>query len=304
MRVYLVSSGENGWKQSSLSWMLDCYAQSLGSVPLAAQHKHPLRMLFSYHYFRDADLGALLANPPALGLDIFADSGAYSAWTTGHPITVPEYAAWLEKWGDRLTCAAALDVIGDAAESHKQTTELRKIVAQSHPKLPLLPVFHANDEGGFYWLEKYLDEGYEYIGIAPNAFRFTGTQGLMGHWLDKCFKLARPTTRYHGLGMTTWKHLLRFPLYSVDSTTWANFARYGATTLMDSPRAHLQHIILRLGGADVLKHHELVRRYGLTARTAEPVEANGVPLTAAAMTSWREVEVFLTRYHSAKRGKS
>jgi hypothetical protein len=300
LRVYLVSSGEEGWQQTSLTWMLRCFADAESRVSLESQHKFPLRMLFSYHYFRDANLESLLASKKREDLDIFADSGAYSAWTTGHPITVPEYAAWLEKWGDRLTCAAALDVIGDAEGSYKQTTELVKIVRQSHPKLPILPVFHANDTGGFYWLERYIAEGYDYIGIAPNAFRFNGQNGLVGPWLQRCMELAQPTTRYHGLGMTTWKHLTRFPLYSVDSTTWTNFARYGATNLMDSPRGRLQHVILR-EPPDRLRYRDLLTRYGLNVANSAPDEENMERLTAAAMVSWREAEVFLTRLNTRRK---
>jgi hypothetical protein len=283
--------------------MLRCFADAESRVALEAQHKFPLRMLFSYHYFREANLDALLASKKREDLDIFADSGAYSAWTTGHPITIPEYAAWLEKWGDRLTCAAALDVIGDAEGSYKQTTELVKIVRQSHPKLPILPVFHANDTGGFYWLEKYVGEGFDYIGIAPNAFRFNGQNGLVGPWLERCLELAGPTTRYHGLGMTTWKHLTRFPqLYSVDSTTWTNFARYGATNLMDSPRGRLQHVILR-EPTDRLRYRDLLARYGLSVAESAPDNDNMEKLTAAAMVSWREAEVFLTRLKGARSKK-
>jgi hypothetical protein len=71
-----------------------------------------LRLLVSYHYHRDTDLAALVGE---LGgdVDLFADSGAYSAATTGATIHLADYAAWLRHWAPLLTVQSALDVIGD-----------------------------------------------------------------------------------------------------------------------------------------------------------------------------------------------
>jgi hypothetical protein len=79
-----------------------------------------LRLLVSYHYHRSTDLADLVAG---LGgdVDLFADSGAYSAATSGATIRLPDYAAWLHQWAPLFTVQAGLDIIGDHEATARNT---------------------------------------------------------------------------------------------------------------------------------------------------------------------------------------
>src|SRR3984893_7396349 len=98
-----------------------------------------VRLLLSYHYFGSVDLCELVNNY-AGKVEVFADSGAFSALTTGAVIKFADYAAWLRQWGSLLTVKSSLDVIGDAAESRVNFERLREA------GLPVIPVFHVGSD--------------------------------------------------------------------------------------------------------------------------------------------------------------
>lgn len=250
--------------------------------------KKPLRLLLSYHYFRDDDIGKLIAECfHGTQLDLFADSGAYSAYTTGTRITVQEYAEWLRKWGHLFTCAAALDVIGSAKDSYEQTGLLRNMV---DPKLPIIPIFHSNDEadgekGQWNWLTRYLDDGYDYIGISPTGNIYSSPKWLQA-WLARCFKMARPGVRYHGFGVTGWKVLLSFPWYSVDSSSWTAGFRFASLQLFDEQRGRMEKIDMRQKG-ELLKFSKLLGAYGVRPTQAGNKDYDRDLLVGACVDSWR-----------------
>lgn len=260
---------------------------------VAEQGVRPLRILFSYHYYKDEDLDRCM-NEALKGIpcDVFADSGAFSAWTTGHPITVQEYADWLAKWGHYFTCAAALDVIGDAVGSFKQTEELRKLV---DPKLNILPVFHSNDEGGFKWLQAYFDAGYDYIGISPTGAIY-GNPKLMHAWLTKCFQMRPAHVKYHGFGVTGWKVLKAFPWYSVDSSSWTSGFRYATLGLFDDKRGEWVKIAMR-SPKELLAAAGVFKAYGLRPSEVRADSYDRDKLCGACVISWQRAEAWLERWH-------
>ena len=69
-------------------------------MSLQPEHEQPARILISYWYCKDLNMSAfvdrLRAHAAPYGLDIFADSGAFTAWTQGVSITPHEYAEWLD----------------------------------------------------------------------------------------------------------------------------------------------------------------------------------------------------------------
>lgn len=62
---------------------------------MTATDSQPPKFLLSYHYFKSEDLDALVEQMPVRPM-LFADSGAYSAYSQGAVIDIKEYAAWLK----------------------------------------------------------------------------------------------------------------------------------------------------------------------------------------------------------------
>jgi hypothetical protein len=84
----------------------------------------PPKFLLSYWFGRKLDLDQLVEGMPTKPM-LFADSGAYSAWTRGATIDRKDYAAWLKRWQHLITTAVNLDVIRDVDATHaNQTSDL------------------------------------------------------------------------------------------------------------------------------------------------------------------------------------
>ena len=156
--------------------------------------------------------------------DIFLDSGAFSAFTKGVEIDIHEYIRFLKEWRSRITCYANLDVIGDA----EGTLENQRIMESEG--LSPIPCFHQGEDYSF--LKDYV-AGYEYIalgGLAGN--RFSRTEVL--RHLDECFDViccsasGLPQVKVHGFGLTSLPAMVRYPWYSVDSTSWVITSRMGS----------------------------------------------------------------------------
>jgi|GEM_PF-2553083 len=169
----------------------------------------------------------------------FVDSGAFTLSKTaekyaqehgGDPSAfydTPEFWNHMEKYIEflrnpsiQMNSYANLDAIGNAEISWRNLEHMEK------QGLSPVPVFHCPDD--FKWLKRMLDKGYEYIGIGGLTQRRQSEECMS--WLDECFSLIcdtpdrTPRVKVHGFGMTSIRLMLRYPWYSVDSTTW----RYGA----------------------------------------------------------------------------
>lgn len=156
-------------------------------------------------------------------VDLFLDSGAFSAWSQGGEIDIQEYIAFIKKHEQDLEVYANLDVIGDAEGTWKN----QKIMEDAG--LNPLPVYHYGAPEK--WLTRYLKAGYDYIalgGMVPI------TTGQLQQWLDRIFsdyltdESGMPVIRVHGFGLTSLRLMLRYPWYSVDSTSWVMTGRMGS----------------------------------------------------------------------------
>lgn len=155
-------------------------------------------------------------------VNIFLDSGAFSALTQGIEIDIQEYIDFIKKYEKHLEVYAVLDVIGDPKATFANQIIMER--AGLHP----LPCFHHGED--ISWLKKYLDRGHDYIALGgmvpvPNKDLFS--------WLDWLFSdqltdpSGMPTVKVHGFGMTSFDLMLRYPWYSVDSTSWIITGRNG-----------------------------------------------------------------------------
>lgn len=191
----------------------------------ADEHNMKLRILLSYHYYKDTDLDALFAKyftPPYP--DVFADSGGFSAMTQGVTIDIQQYAAWVKRYKHLFAVYANLDVIGnpDATWRNQQVLE--------DTGLTPLPVFHTGTD--FKWLEHYI-ERYPYMALGGMVPYMKFPKKIMP-WLIQCFRLAEEETVFHGFGATAWKVVSALPWYSVDSSSWGQGFRFGQVPLFDS----------------------------------------------------------------------
>lgn len=185
-------------------------------------------LLESYHYIGKGDRMADAIR--RYGDKIFLDSGAFSMHTQGITVDLESYADFIVKNSDIIEVASNLDVIGEGNEegTYKNQKTLESLLQKRNSPLSIQPVHHARDKDE--WLQRYLDEGYEYIflgGMVPESTEYLRT------WLDRMWGkyLTNPDgsakVKVHGFGLTTLELMIRYPWYSVDSTSWVLASRFG-----------------------------------------------------------------------------
>jgi hypothetical protein len=165
-------------------------------------------------------------------LKFFAKDGIYNRYdkATFAYTDTPEFKKYLEDYiqfllenKDYLDLYVTLDIIGNP----EKTWEIQKYI-ESFGLNPL-PVFHYGED--FKWLEQYVNE-YEYIGIGG-----LGQDISKSKWIpnfgDPCFEMIcdtperTPKIKVHGFAITSPDILIRYPFYSIDSTSWVMYGKYG-----------------------------------------------------------------------------
>lgn len=233
------------------------------------------RFLASFHYHARTDLAQIAASAAGAPVQVFADSGAWSAYTKGVQPNLADYAAWLADWSGLITAAANLDVIGDPAATRANQAALEE---RGHA---VLPVFHA----GSPWAElEALCARYDYIalgGMVPYA-RHKRQDELM-RWLVHAFKIGREAgVRFHGFGQTNRATLGALPFYSVDSSSWSG-VRHGWVYLWDARAAKMRLVPLGEGKAALVsgsarRYADLIREHHADpAALADPLFARTAP---------------------------
>lgn len=176
------------------------------------------KRLHSYYHL-NITKGILMKNKQ---VDLFLDSGAFSAFTQNIEIDINEYINFIKQHKEVVSFYANLDVIGDAKATYRN-----QLVMESKGISPL-PVFHQGEDETY--LKRYLKRGYPYICIGGLV---GGTSSSLIPWLDHIFReylcdeKGYPKVKVHGFGLTSLKLMLRYPWYSVDSTSWVMTSRMG-----------------------------------------------------------------------------
>lgn len=145
-------------------------------------------------------------------MNLFLDSGAFSAWTKKTEINLDEYMQFIKDHKKALTVYANLDVIGDP-----EGTWVNQKIMEDNGLKPI-PIFHMGSSDKY--LKKCMD--YEYFALGAMAKQSSSNRV---DFLDDVFKKIGdkdgiPTRKLHGLGMTSFDLMKRYPFYSVDSTSW------------------------------------------------------------------------------------
>lgn len=187
---------------------LDNHVADLYSALRAGGCRH---LMLSYHYRRHFGPNQL-KRYRRLGLHIFLDSGAYSAWTQGIEIDLGEYMRFIVD--NRIGKYINLDVVGDPEQTY---TNMKRMEAAG---LSPVPVFHMGSD--FKYLDRMVYEGYEYICLGGTVGAHTNTKI---EFMDKVFR-DYPDLFFHGLGINDKKLMDKYPWFSVDATTWLIGRKY------------------------------------------------------------------------------
>lgn len=181
-------------------------------------------------YFKPKDTQHTIDEMTGPGKSVFVDSGAFTAFTQAKPIDIDAYIELIKKNKDRAIFAN-LDVIGNA----EATLKNQKYIESKG--VEVIPAFHYNSD--MKYLHYYL-ENYDYIalgGLVPLA----KTKPVLKNWLNKCFKEIVPyikskNIKVHGFGMSSGEILIKYPFYSVDSTSFLAGGKYGRVYKWDSQK--------------------------------------------------------------------
>lgn len=195
------------------------------------------RRLYSYFYHPKIDSEVQIAIDN--NIDLFLDSGAFSAHTVGKPVSLDDYARFIQENGHHFRVKANLDDIGDTGpKSWENWQELRR------QGCDVFPVHHAADQ------DKYLEMILEVLmQEKPDGTSFMALGGLVGAgrevlrtWLDYIWSKfltnedGTAKLRVHGFGLTDTELMFRYPWYSVDSSSWIMTGIFGGCIFYDGKR--------------------------------------------------------------------
>lgn len=157
--------------------------------------------------------------------NLLLDSGAYSAKTQNKRLDIDDYIDYIKANLDVFDKYFNLDVIGNGDKSYQNFAYMRM------KGLKPIPVWHAETQTQF--LELYLKDC-KYIAIgAISVMSNERTIGSLDH-IWKTFltdSKGMPVCKVHGFGLTSVLIMTRYPWYSVDSTSWVQFGRYGVVLI-------------------------------------------------------------------------
>ncbi len=253
-----------------------------------------LRILVSYWYFKSTNLRKMIAEfeePP----EVFADSGAFSAFNFNETLDVREYGEWLLKHRDLFTVYANLDDKKSIDNSLKNQAYLESL------GLSPLPVFHAGEPWSV--LEDML-RSYDYVALGGLAGASVTSTALF-KWLVECFRRAKEhEVVYHGFGMTTWNWLKWLKWYSVDSSSWGSSFRYGSVVLFNPRTGKFQK--MKLGDWKVcFENRELLREYGVDPKDiADRSRNKRATLCVLSAMSYQKAEQWIRKLNGEVERKS
>ena len=193
------------------------------ATPNARAHRDSVRYnLESYHYIHK---GRYVEHIRKDGVKVFLDSGAFSSFSLGVSVSIEAYAEFIKANQDIIEMASVLDAIGDPVGTYHNQQTLERLGAE------VLPCFHYGEPLD---LCEYYVRNYPYItigGMVPIPNR------KLEGWLDEVWdkvltdKDGYSRIKIHGFGMTARDLMLKYPWYSVDSSSWVQAAANGNIVL-------------------------------------------------------------------------
>ena len=192
-----------------------------------------LSVLYSYAYLKnDRYLEQVLLILSEQGyINLLIDSGAFTAYKLGKPISLKEYIEACYRYKDRCFQYVMLDVINDKEGTKENFKEM--IRAGLNPMSVLTPSEDV-EECKFYTMYN------DYIGVSG---------GIMtkGDWIKKRFqdvyRLTNGKSKIHGLGYVKFPDIYQLPLYTVDSSTWVGGMKFGKITYFDKKKGLVTYTV-------------------------------------------------------------
>lgn len=178
-----------------------------------------LQRLHSFYY---TEFTSKMIKTKEKKVELFLDSGAFSAWSQKKEIDIQAYISFIKEHKSLISVYANLDDITSA----EKTWENQMIMERAG--LKPLPVFHYGEDDSH--LLRYL-KTHEYISLGGMVPISTP---VLVQWLDRIFSKyltdsnGIPVCKVHGFGLTSLRLMLRYPWFSVDSTSWVVTGRMGA----------------------------------------------------------------------------
>jgi hypothetical protein len=176
-----------------------------------------VNLLFSYAFAREDPLFECMISAFSDMTDVFIDSGAFTAWKTGHQIRLEDYMKFCHKYKDKAWGYIQLDVIKDSVGTAKNLDIMYQEGLKPVPVLQVCdPAERCVD------LIKYNKK----IAISGGAIDGVRINDIIDKF-NEAYKLTNGEIKIHGLGYTRVSNLFDLPLASVDSSTYMAGTRYG-----------------------------------------------------------------------------
>lgn len=195
--------------------------------------------LESYHYIhKDSFIKKIRRE----NVKVFLDSGAFSAYSQGVKIDIGKYCDYCIRNQDIIRFPAVLDVIDfeDKEKAVKGTYWNQMEIERRFKAAGVcfegtgygpLPTAHYGEPDE---VVKHYADNYEYMALGGLVPVSTPQMIL---WLDHlwerilCHPDGTPRVKVHGFGITSLPVMQRYPWYSVDSSTWVQWAANGMILL-------------------------------------------------------------------------
>jgi hypothetical protein len=213
------------------------------------------------------------------------------------------YAEFIKRYSYGIDFYANLDVIPDPVLSHRNMVYLQ----EKHGLNPV-PVVHCGTSTK--WIKRYV-KTHKYIGLG-------GLVGKMNRrkrqaWLDEAFNIIcdqpsrLPKIDVHGFGISSYAHIIRYPWYSVDSSSWTKAGGFGGIFVPHKrngvfvfDRAPYVLQISNDSASRTMKNHCLNMRHKEKAIIHEWLELIKVPL-GTCNEKGECIEQGVTNYHGARK---
>ena len=154
-------------------------------------------------------------------MDVFLDSGAFSVWKKGMSVNIQDYIDFIHKYKHLINVYANLDDMNSPDKTWENQREMER------QGLNPLPVYHIGEP--YKYFKMALE--YEYFAVGGVVFKGRGVlyRGLVDIFSTVCpaSNNFMPTHKVHGFALTSPILAVTFPWYSVDSTSWVLYGKYG-----------------------------------------------------------------------------
>jgi hypothetical protein len=154
-------------------------------------------------------------------IDLFLDSGAFSAMTVGEKLNLHEYISFVNRYGYLFKVIAALDVIHEPERTWQNYLDMK-----SHTKYRVIPTFHFREP--WEYLERYaVSTDYMAIGGMTDITKLEEIEFTLD--VVKRARKLNPALKFHvfGLGRMPTIKRIGHAVDSVDTTDWLYPIKYG-----------------------------------------------------------------------------